>query len=492
MQLPILQVIIPIIASMFCFLTKKHKVSWFISFFTTTATLIISSILLVKTYKGEIITYHLGDWTPPYGIELRIDVLNALILTLVNFIALTSVLYSFHINEKEISKNKISGFYSLFLLCLSGLLGILVTNDIFNLYVFLEISSISSYVLVSMGRDKRALVASFEYLISGTIGATFYLFGIGLLYSMTGTLNMSDMAERLVPLYDNNIIKLGTLFIFVGLSIKMALFPLSRWLVNAYSEAPSFISIFFSGTVTKVMIYVFIRIFYTVFYQNFFLFKPPLDNVIIILALCAIVFGSIFAITAKDIKRLLANSSISQIGYIILGLSLNSKAGIFAAILHIINHSIIKTSLFMSAGCIAYKFGTTKIENLSGLKKSMLYTTLVFTLLSLALIGVPSTSGFVSKWYIMKAIIESHAWVSLIVFASGSFLALIYMWKMMEKMYFDSSQMQISASRAGMTSGRASEVPLPMLLCLLFMAVLILATGIYSTLIRSVIEKFAF
>lgn len=488
MQLPILQVIIPIIASMFCFLAKKHKVSWFISFIATTITLIISSILLIKTYKGEIITYHLGNWSPPYGIELRIDVLNSLILTLVNFIALISVLYSFYINEKEISTNKITGFYSLFLLCLSGLFGILVTNDIFNLYVFLEISSLSSYVLVSMGRDKKALVAAFEYLISGTIGATFYLFGIGLLYSMTGTLNMSDMAERIVPLYDNNIIKLGTLFIFVGLSIKMALFPLSRWLVNAYSEAPSFISIFFSGTVTKVMIYVFIRIFYTIFQQNFFLFKPLLDNVIIILALCAIVFGSIFAITAKDIKRLFAHSSISQIGYIILALSFNSKTGVFAAILHIVNHSIIKTSLFMAAGCISYKFDTTKIENLSGLKKSMPYTALAFTLLSLALIGVPLTNGFVSKWYIMKAIIESHAWISLVTFATGSFLALIYMWKMVEKMYFEDD----ATSRTGMTPDKINDVPFPMLFCLLFMAALTVVTGIYSTSIRLVVEKLVF
>ncbi|WP_353278476.1 proton-conducting transporter membrane subunit [Wolbachia endosymbiont (group B) of Longitarsus flavicornis] len=482
MQLPILQVIIPIIASMFCFLTRKHRVSWFISFFTTAATFFISLMLLVKTYNGEIITYYLGDWAPPYGIELRIDILNSLILTLVNFIALISVLYSFHINEKEISKNKIIGFYSLFLLCLSGLLGILVTNDIFNLYVFLEISSLSSYVLVSMGRDKKALVAAFEYLISGTVGATFYLFGIGLLYSMTGTLNMSDMAERIVPLYDNNIIRLGKLFIFVGLSIKMALFPLSKWLVNAYSEAPSFISVFFSGTVTKVMIYVFIRIFYNVFQQNFFL---PLHNVIIILALCAIVFGSISAIIEKDIKRLFAHSSISQIGYILLMLGLNSKSGLFSAVLHIVNHSMIKTSLFMVAGCISYKFGMTKIENLSGLKKSMPYTTLAFTLFSLALIGVPLTNGFVSKWYMMQAILESRAWISLTVFAAGSFLALIYMWRMVEKIYFENS----AASNAGMT---LNEVPLLMLFCLLFMAILTVITGIYSSPIRLVINKFAF
>ncbi|WCR57807.1 proton-conducting transporter transmembrane domain-containing protein [Wolbachia endosymbiont of Ctenocephalides felis wCfeJ] len=488
MQLPILQVIVPIVASMFCFLTREHKMSWFASFVATAATFFISSILLVKTYSGEVITYCLGDWAPPYGIELKIDMLNSLILTLVNFIALISVLYSFHINEKEISKNKITGFYSLFLLCLSGLLGILVTNDIFNLYVFLEISSLSSYVLVSMGRDKKALVAAFEYLISGTIGATFYLFGIGLLYSMTGTLNMSDMAEKIVPLYDNNIVKLGTLFIFVGLSIKMALFPLSRWLVNSYSEAPSFISIFFSGTVTKVIIYVFIRIFHTVFHQNFFLFKPPLNNVIFTLALCAIVFGSIYAITARDIKRLFANSSISQIGYIILMLGLNSKTSLFAAILHTVNHSIIKTSLFMTAGCISYKFDSTRMENLSGLKKSIPYTTLAFTLLSLALIGVPLTSGFVSKWYMMKAIIESHAWISLIVFAIGSFLALVYMWKMVEKMCFEND----AASYAGMAPGSVNKVPLSMLFCLLFMAVLTVLTGVYSTPIRLVVGKLAF
>ncbi|MGL9726341.1 MAG: proton-conducting transporter transmembrane domain-containing protein [Wolbachia sp.] len=483
MQLPILEVIIPIIASMFCFLTRKHRMSWFISFSTTLATLFISSMLLIKTYNGEVITYYLGNWAPPYGIELRIDALNSLILTLVNFIALISILYSFYINEKEISKNKITDFYSLFLLCLSGLLGILVTNDVFNLYVFLEISSLSSYVLVSMGRDKKALVAAFEYLISGTIGATFYLFGIGLLYSMTGTLNMSDIAERIVPLYNNNVIRLGTLFIFIGLSIKMALFPLSKWLVNAYSEAPSFISIFFSGTVTKVMIYVFIRIFDTVFQQNVFL---PLHNVIIILALCTIVFGSISAITEKVIiKRLLTHSSIIQIGYIILMLGLNSKAGLFAAVFHIVNHSMIKTSLFMIAGCISYKFDMTKIENLSGLKKSMPYTTFAFTLLSLALIGVPLTNGFVSKWYMMKAVIESQAWVSLMVFAISSFLALIYMWKMVEKTYFESS----AISSAGAT---LNEVPFLMLFCLLFMTILTVITGIYSSPVRLIINKFTF
>lgn len=474
MQLPILQVVIPIISAMLCFLTTKQKVSWLISFITTIITFTISSVLLIKAYKGEIITYYVGDWVPPYGIELKIDLLNSLILTLVNFIALISVLYGFYANEREIGQNKIAGFYSLFLLCLSGLLGILVTNDVFNLYVFLEISSLSSYVLVSMGKDKNALIASFEYLISGTVGATFYLLGIGLLYSMTGTLNMSDMSERLIPLYDNKIIQLGTLFIFVGLSIKMALFPLSKWLINAYSCAPSFISIFFSGTVTKVIIYVFIRIFYSMFHQNCFLFKSPFNYIIITLALCAIIFGSILAIVESDTKKLLAHSSVSQIGYIMLSLSLNSKAGLFAAVLHIVNHSIIKTSLFMATGCISYQSSEPK-------KSFRRYVTPAFTVSSLALIGLPLTSGFVSKWYMMKAIIESNAWVSLIVFVLGSFLAFIYMWKLIERMYFNVGDQLLE-----------NQVPIPMLFCLLFMSALTVITGIYSSPIRNFIENLVF
>ncbi|QKX01926.1 cation:proton antiporter [Wolbachia endosymbiont of Cruorifilaria tuberocauda] len=488
MHLPILQVVMPIITSTFCFLVREHRISWFISFITTAVTFLISLKLLMITYNGEVITYYLGDWAPTYGIELRIDILNSLILTLVNFIALISVLYSFYINKKEISKNKITGFYSLFLLCLSGLLGILVTNDIFNLYVFLEVTSLSSYALVSMGKERRALVAALEYLISGTVGATFYLLGIGLLYSMTGTLNMSDMAKKIVPLYDNNIVKLGTLFIFVSLLTKMALFPLSKWLIDSYSEAPSFISVFFSGTVTKVIIYVFIRIFYAVFHQNFFLFKPPLNNVTVVLALCSIIFGSVSAITAKDMRRLFASSSISQVGYIILMLSLNSKAGLFAAIFHTINHSIIKTSLFMAVGCISYKFDSTKVENLSGLKKSMPCITFMSTLLGLALIGMPLTGGFVSKWYMMKAIIESHAWVSLIVFAAGSLLTLIYTWQIIEKMYFKNDLML----HAGIIDSYVNKVPLSMLFCLSFMTILTVIIGVYSSPICLLVERLVF
>ncbi|UWI83042.1 proton-conducting transporter transmembrane domain-containing protein [Wolbachia endosymbiont of Howardula sp.] len=484
MHLTILQVIIPIIASMCCFLTKKHQTSWCIALISTIATFSISCILLAKIYTGQIITYHIGNWLPPYGIELRIDMLNALMLIVVNFTVLMSLLYGYYINEQEISSNKITGFYSLCLLCVSGLIGILVTNDIFNLYVFLEIVSISSYVLVSMSRDKNALIASFEYLISGTIGATFYLFGIGLLYAITGTLNISDMSKMLVSLYDHHIIVLGKVFIFIGLSIKMGLFPLSRWLVNAYSLSPSFISIFFSGTVTKVMIYIFIRMFYTISNQNFF--SSSFNTMIMLLTVFGMIFNSMSAIRSQDIKRLLAYSSVTHINCIILLLSFNSQLALHIAILHIINHSISKISLFMFAGCIAYKFNTTNLYSLSNLKRSMPYTTILLTILSLSLTGIPFTNGFVSKWYIMQVMIEYRAWIVLIMFSLVSFLTVIYVWNMIEKIYFEQNiKLQSNIEKYG----ECDSLPLPMVICVSFMTILTVITGIYSNAILLVVQK---
>ncbi|WP_333023054.1 proton-conducting transporter transmembrane domain-containing protein [Wolbachia endosymbiont of Pentidionis agamae] len=479
MQLPILQVIIPLLSAVFCFLLKKHKALWLVSVAAALTSLVISLSLLIKVYKGGIISYNLGDFMPPYGIELKIDLLSSLFLTLINSIALISLLFGFYINEEEIGKSKLSGIYSLFLLCLSGLLGILVTNDLFNIYVFLEISSLASYVLVSVSKEKKALTAAFEYLISGTVGATFYLLGIGFLYSMTGTLNISDMSQRIMPLYSNKIIQLGCLFIFIGLSIKIALFPLSRWLVNSYNYAPSFVSTFFSGTVTKVMIYLLIRVIYFLFDKKSFLFEYPFNYLITSLALLAIVFGAIFAITARSIKEVLAHSSVSQIGYIILGLSLNSKTGLFAAILHIVNHSIIKSSLFMTAGYLTYQCDVTKIEDLSGIRRLVPYVIAVFTLLSLALIGIPLTNGFVSKWYMMQALIESHSWSSFVIYALGSFLSLVYIWRVIEKVYFTDNE-QICLVRKDKTS---------ILLYLFFMAAMIIILGIFSHPLQLIADK---
>lgn len=473
MILPILQVIIPLTSAILCFLFNNHRLSWILSLITTSTTLFVSSLLLCKTYNGEVISYNVGGWIAPYGIELRIDLFNAVMLCLINFISIMSVLYGFYINKKEIDEGKIASLYSIFLFCLSGFTGILVTNDIFNIYVFLEISSLSSYILVAMGRQKSSLSASFEYLINGTIGATFYLIGMGLLYSVTGTLNISDLASKVSHLQNNFTLQSGLTFVVVGLLIKIALFPLNRWLVNAYSTSPSFAVIFFSGTATKVMIYVLLRIYYSIFHANPLFIKQYLTHLLLILALCGIIFGGLLAVVEKDLKKLLAYSSVAQIGYIILGISLNSRAGLTAAIIHTISHSIIKSALFMVVGCTSYKIGTTNIENLN---KSC--TTPILIILSMGLICIPITFGFVAKWYLLKSIIDSSLWITLVIFILGSFLSVVYVWKVIEKMCLKTSQ------EVGIT-----QVPIIMLLCSWFMVIPIVIFGIYSKPIVDIADK---
>ena len=267
-QLPILQIIIPLIAAPICLLLRHAFVAWLLSTVVTAVTFVISVLLLLQVLDQGTISYAIGNWEPPFGIEYVVDHLSAFILVIVAGIGALVMPFARQSVEQEVPKERIYLFYVMYLLCLTGLLGIAITGDAFNLFVFLEISSLSSYVLISLGRDKRALTGAFNYLIMGTIGATFYVIGVGLLYMMTGTLNMADLAERLPPLLDLKVVEAALAFLLVGISLKLALFPLHFWLPNAYAFAPTTVTIFLAATATKVSVYVMIRILYTVFGGN--------------------------------------------------------------------------------------------------------------------------------------------------------------------------------------------------------------------------------
>ena len=254
----------------------------------------------------------------------------------------------------EIAPGQLSLFYTCYLLCLSGLLGVTITGDAFNLFVFLEISSLSTYILVAMGagRDRRALMSAYTYLVMGTLGATFYVIGIGLVYMMTGTLNMADIADRLVTLGDNRTIHVAYAFIVVGIGLKLAMFPLHTWLPNAYCFAPTAVTVFLASTATKVAVYVLLRFLLTVFGPTFSAGSGTLTYVFLPLALLAMFAGSTVAIFQINLKRMLAYSSIAQIGYMLLGLSFGNVTGVTATIIHLFNHAVMKGALFMALGCV--------------------------------------------------------------------------------------------------------------------------------------------
>ncbi len=423
-------VLIPLIAAPVCALLPGRLLPWALAMLATLASALIM-IQVLPVAVDEPIRYAFGNWQPPIGIEFRVDAVNAFIGLLVTLMASVILPWARISVNQEIGDERQGLFYALFLLALAGLMGITMTGDAFNLFVFLEISSLSTYALVAMGRSKAAPLSAFRYLIMGTLGATFYLIGIGLIYIMTGTLNMVDLAERLPAVADTRAVQAAFAFIIVGIGVKLALFPLHRWLPGAYANAPSAISVFLASTATKVAVYVVLRLVFTVFGVEFAR-AMPYAEVFFVLGVFGILLPSIWAIEHNNIKRLLAYSSVAQIGYIILAISLLSVTGLTAGLVHLFNHALIKGALFMCVCTVIYQTGSPNLSAFQGLGRQMPLTMLAFVLAGLSLIGVPLTAGFISKWVLIQAAIEQGSWLAVAVVLIGSLLAVVYIGKVAE------------------------------------------------------------
>jgi len=434
-HLSLLLVVIPLIAAPIVAILPPGRKPWLVALLVTFTCLLLAGLQLWSVLNHGLINYEFGGWAPPWGIAYRIDAVNALVALIVAGIAAITVPYALLSVEKEILKHQIPLFYSTFLLCLAGLLGITQTGDIFNLFVFLEISSLSSYALISLGSKRQALTAAYQYLIMGTLGATFFLIGVGLIYSQTGTLNMMDLASRLPEVTGLKTIHTGFAFIMIGFALKLALFPLHLWLPNAYTYAPSVITVFLAATATKVALYVMLRILFTVFPDGF-VTNTPANDLFLLSGIAGVLSGSVRAIYQTNVKKLLAHSSVAQIGYMAIGLSFASLQGVTASIIHLFNHALMKGALFMAVGAIVFRIGTCRMENIQGLGRQMPWTFGAILISGLSLIGVPGTAGFVSKWYIVLAALEQQNWIVVAVILFGSLLAVVYVGKIVEALYF--------------------------------------------------------
>ena len=434
-QLPALQVVVPLIAAALCLILSRPLAAWVITFAASTVSMVVSFLLLGAVMQSGTVDYTFGGWAAPFGIAYRVDLVNAYVLMIVSTISTVVSVFARASVTSEIEAHNQGFFYTAWLLCLTGLLGIAITGDAFNLFVFLEISSLSSYVLIAMGSDRRALTAAYQYLIMGTIGATFILIGVGLLYALTGTLNMQDFAERLPDLAGTRTARTGFAFLTVGLGLKIALFPLHLWLPNAYAYAPSPVSAFLAATATKVAVYVLLRFVFSVFGVEFALGAMPLAIGLAVLGSIAVLSASTVAIFQQNLKRMLAYSSVAQVGYLALGISLATPAGLTATILHLFNHALMKGALFVALGCVAWRIGSSRLQDFAGLGYRMPWTMGVFVVGGLSLIGIPLTAGFISKWYLVLAALEKGWWPVIVVIIAGSLLAVIYVWKVVERAY---------------------------------------------------------
>ncbi|MEP3246285.1 MAG: monovalent cation/H+ antiporter subunit D family protein [Sneathiella sp.] len=455
---PVLAILIPLLGAPICALFRGTTFPWLLTTTLSALSLVFSYELLLHVAANGPVSYEIGGWAPPFGIEYVADPLSAFVMLVISGISTGVLLYAKDSIAAEVPGKKLGLFFSAYLLALSGMMGITVTGDAFNIFVFMEIMSLSSYILIAMGEknDRRALFAAFQYLVIGTIGATFILIGVGLLYLMTGTLNIADIASQFDAISDTRPVRAAVGFLVVGIAIKLAMFPFHIWLPNAYAYAPNIVTAFFAGTATKVSVYLLIRFMFTIFGVDFSFGTVALNDLLMPLGVLAFLSMSVVAIFQTDLKRLLAFSSVAQLGYMTVGITLATEAGLTASILHIFNHAIVKTGLFLSVGAMFYITHSTQLKNLAGIGQRMPLTSFSFVLGGLALIGVPLTPGFISKWYLVQAALARGDMIGYgltIGMLISSLFAVIYVWRVVELAYF-------KPSPEGAPSG---EAPLPML-----------------------------
>jgi multicomponent Na+:H+ antiporter subunit D len=479
-HLPVLLIVIPMIAAPLSVLIGHRPTVRWLSLAVCWSTFGLAIWMVAIVNSTGPVSYELGGWAPPYGIEYRIDQLNSFIVMFISGMGAIVLTYSPYSLNAEIPQSQHYLFYPMYLLCMTGLMGICVTGDLFNVFVFLEISSLSTYALISLGKTRKAPLAAFQYLIMGTIGATFLLIGIGLLYQMTGTLNMADIALQLENLRLENdgqwagprTLLVAFAFLTVGLCIKMAVFPLHTWLPDSYTYAPSVVTAFVAATATKVSVYAFIRVIFGIFSPRFAFELLPLDNALWSFSLIGIFIASIAAIFQQNIKRRLAYSSIAQVGYMLLGISMANVDGLSAGIVHMFNHALIKGGLFMVVGCFVLRLGSVHLDDWKGAGRTMPWTSLAWVLGGLGLIGVPVTCGFISKWLLLTSALEHDLFPVAILMLGSSLLAVIYVWQVVEALYF---------AEPSEKAKQATEAPLLMLVTTYVVVGANIVFGVWTT-----------
>jgi multicomponent Na+:H+ antiporter subunit D len=435
---PILLVTGPLMAACATALAPSSRTSWMLSVAGSVFAIWMALALAGEVARRGAVDYVIGGFAPPMGIAFHVDALGALMALLISSVGVLTALYSGHALQAEVRPEKHSLVQAGLLLCQAGLLGLVCTGDAFNAFVFLEVSSIGTYALVAIGekRDRRALPAAFNYLIMGTIGATFYVIGVGFLYAATGTLNMADMATRLVTLTGTSPVQAGFAFIVVGLGIKAAMFPLHGWLPGAYSFAPSLVSVLLSATATKAAIYLITRFALDVFPPDAAFGEFFLHWVLAPLAATAAIACSIQAIFEREVRRMLAFSSVAQAGFILLGISMATAAGVSAGLFYLMAHALLKSGMFMALGGLAMSLRARSLADFAGVARDAPWSAAAFGVGAASLVGAPLTMGFLAKWRLIEAgLMAGQIWIVAVI-AIASLLTLAYVGRMFEALFF--------------------------------------------------------
>lgn len=451
----------------------------------------ISSLMQVIA-TSQPVDYFMAGWQPPRGIGLRVDGLSGIVLVVVCVVALLVALYGWKRVTEE-TPEKVPTYWALFSLLCTGLLGIVITADAFNVFVLLEVSSLTSYALIALGSSKRGTLASFQYIIIGTMGASFYLLGVGYLYLKTGSLNMGDIHDIIGGrdmnsgnLHDSGAIKVAFLFMTIGVWIKMAFFPLHGWLANAYTYSPSTTACILAPLMTKVSVYVMLRVMLGVFGAEYVYEYLNWSNVIVWLSVVAIVAGSFLALAQTQLKKMLCFLIVAEVGYMAGGAWLANTEGLVGTAYHIVSDALMTVCLFFGASLFWRKFRTHDIDSLRSAFRTMPLAMTGFALAGLSMIGIPPTCGFFSKWYLIRGGIEAGQYGYVIALLFSSLVNAILFIRIFEKAYYPED---IDAVDSAKRASEKDDAPIWGLIPLYIGVVLIFLVGLFNGPIVDVLRK---
>jgi len=468
---PVLLVVLPIVGGALPLVASlvSDRAGWWIATPTVAVHAALAAWLAWTVRTTGVTSYEVGDFAAPYGIELVVDGLSASIVLLIGVVALGVLAYARRAGPRS------NAFYSQYLLLVAGLSGMTVTGDVFNLYVFLEITGLAAYGLVASGRDGSAAVAALKYLIIGTIGASLYLLGVGYLLAATGTLNMADLTGKLAAVgYDSTLVLTAFVLMVGGLTVKVALFPLHTWQPDAYANAPDSVSALISALVSTVSAYALARLLFSVFTVEFLSTAPFVRWGLIAFASVSIVAGSAMAVSQQNVQRMLAYSSVSQFGLVVAGFAIGTPMAVVGATVHLLGHAVMKGGLFAASGILERRTDATTVSGYAGMASRAPVAAGAFTVLALAMVGVPPAVGFVGKWYIVVGAVEAEIWPVVVVLLASTLLTLAYFARLVERLYFAEPTIHEEGAPA-VTDGGSDAVSLGMIIVVVIAAVLAVA-----------------
>jgi multicomponent Na+:H+ antiporter subunit D len=488
-HMPAILLLAPLLGAFFSGLAVwiQRPLSYYIALVSTAVSSVAAVSVLSRVLTNGPLQYRMAGWAPPMGIELRIDLLNAMVLILIAAIAFLNLVASVKSVDREIP-DRAPSFYVMYQLFVVGLLGVTATGDLFNLYVLIEITSLTSYTMIALGDKDRSHLAALNYIFIGVIGASFYLLGVGYLYITTGSLNMADVALILKEIPGSSTAVL-TAFVLcmLGVWIKMALFPLHVWLPNAYSFAPVGFARVVAPLMTKVMVYVMVRLMVTVFGLDYVFNTLHLADIVVWLGVIAILAGAFMALFQTDLKKMLAYVIVCEIGYMVGGAWLGNTLGMTGAILHILNDALMTFALFLVLGNIIYLRKQVAFTNLQGLFAAMPWTMAGLVLAGLSIIGVPPTCGFFSKWYLVLGAFEAGAYHFAAALIISSLVCAVLFFKVFEICFFE----PMADSHDHHETAVMTEAPVSMLVPLGVVSTAIVAAGVFAgTIVNKLILPF--